>query len=93
MCIKSITTYTLNYKINVLSIPPPKGVGFPHVDCNFITSIQTKFYIIIIIFYTSYFIFHIYGPFRFLYIIIITYYPYNSCIFYSLFTTRNMYVL
>ena len=28
MCIKSITTYTLNYKINVLSIPPLKEWAF-----------------------------------------------------------------
>ena len=28
MCIKSITTYTLNYKINVLSIPPLKEWTF-----------------------------------------------------------------
>lgn len=65
------------------------------IICNFITSIQTKFYIIIIIFYTFYFIFHIsyIWSFLFLYIFIIAHCLYNSCIFYLLFTTRNMYVL
>lgn len=34
MCIKSITTYTLNYKINVLSIPPLKEWAFRTLICK-----------------------------------------------------------
>lgn len=36
MCIESITTYTLNYKINVLSIPPLKEWAFRTFVVNFI---------------------------------------------------------
>ena len=34
MCIKSMETYTLKYKINVLSIPHLKEWAFRTINCN-----------------------------------------------------------